>query len=467
MNLRRIAIPLAAAATLLGLAGIGAGVSQAAHAPVLNCGSVITINTTLQADIGPCDGDGLIVRASGITLNLNGKRILGEGDLAVPSTCASNPAAPGCARDYAGVRLDGVSFVNVVNQSQTRVPAVIEKFSAGVAIDRGSRNTVRGLTLRMNRTYNSVSQFGDGVLVISSTNNLIQGNTISDNGPFSGISTIAASNLRTNRVTGALPWYNTIDGNRVFTTIAPTFAQMGIRLEGPGSSYSTVSNNDVSGYNPEGIAVLSSQNTDVSGEDCGTPNCLLNPPNPVNTNNVVRGNTTYGNVAGIRAFVMGEPQTISPQRTTYENNVSNNNTAFGIDIPALTRNNTIRNNTALNNPTLRNPANPPCTAGNSSCNLRDTNRTNNALPFALPSNPYNCGSGSNVWTNNTHNIVGGSIGAVAGAFPNNVTTHGSACADNGPHGTASPSSPSPAAAAPADAPVETAANTLFRGRPRP
>src|SRR5258707_456893 len=52
-------------------------------APVLraqNCGSTITTNTTLTADIGPCPGDGLIIGRSGITLDLNGHHIEGSGD---------------------------------------------------------------------------------------------------------------------------------------------------------------------------------------------------------------------------------------------------------------------------------------------------------------------------------------------------------------------------------------------------
>lgn len=51
--------------------------------PVLraqDCGSTITTNTTLTGDIGPCQGDGLIIGRSGITLDLNGYHVEGSGD---------------------------------------------------------------------------------------------------------------------------------------------------------------------------------------------------------------------------------------------------------------------------------------------------------------------------------------------------------------------------------------------------
>ncbi|MDQ2827138.1 MAG: hypothetical protein M3Y04_09300, partial [Actinomycetota bacterium] len=59
-------------------------VSTAASAQVttVGCGSVITSNTTLTADVGPCNvGDGLRVTGSNFTLNLNGHRVFSSQPL--------------------------------------------------------------------------------------------------------------------------------------------------------------------------------------------------------------------------------------------------------------------------------------------------------------------------------------------------------------------------------------------------
>ena len=50
-----------------------------AFAVVPACGSTITANTKLTGNMGPCPGDGLVIGASGITLNCAGHTIYGEG----------------------------------------------------------------------------------------------------------------------------------------------------------------------------------------------------------------------------------------------------------------------------------------------------------------------------------------------------------------------------------------------------
>src|SRR5215472_11679077 len=58
------------------LAGAGGGAAHATPEP-LRCGAVITANTTLQADLAGCTGDGLVIGADAITLNLDGHTIAG------------------------------------------------------------------------------------------------------------------------------------------------------------------------------------------------------------------------------------------------------------------------------------------------------------------------------------------------------------------------------------------------------
>ena len=48
---------------------------SAAHVPF---GQVITQSTTVHGDVGACPGDGLIVAADGIVLDLNGHEVSGS-----------------------------------------------------------------------------------------------------------------------------------------------------------------------------------------------------------------------------------------------------------------------------------------------------------------------------------------------------------------------------------------------------
>ena len=50
-----------------------------ASAQPLTCGQTITRDTTLHADLGPCPGDGLVIGAGNVTLDLNGHSITGQG----------------------------------------------------------------------------------------------------------------------------------------------------------------------------------------------------------------------------------------------------------------------------------------------------------------------------------------------------------------------------------------------------
>src|SRR3954468_9415828 len=70
---RRVVI-VAIAAALTGAAFAAPAFGAARPA----CGDVITSNTTLRADLRDCPGDGLVIGADGITLDLNGHTIGGD-----------------------------------------------------------------------------------------------------------------------------------------------------------------------------------------------------------------------------------------------------------------------------------------------------------------------------------------------------------------------------------------------------
>lgn len=50
-----------------------------AHEGMLQCGSVLTADTRLEHDLGPCPGDGLVIDAAHVTLDCDGHRVTGVG----------------------------------------------------------------------------------------------------------------------------------------------------------------------------------------------------------------------------------------------------------------------------------------------------------------------------------------------------------------------------------------------------
>ncbi len=139
-----------------------------ADAASVSCGETVTRNTRLTADIGPCPGDGIIIGADNITINLGGHRIFGQ---------------PGVGRgDAAGVRLPGRTGVRILG------PGSITDFDAGVFINGGSGNRVQNLTVRDNiGPANTDALLGDGIVLFRSARNQILNNTVTHNGHFDGI----------------------------------------------------------------------------------------------------------------------------------------------------------------------------------------------------------------------------------------------------------------------------------------
>ena len=195
-----------------------AGPASASH---VGCGDVITQDTTLDSDVGPCDGTALLVGADNVTLDLRGYRVLGDGDGDAPGILVENR--------------QGV----VVTRGR------VEQFGSGVAIVGGSGNTV----IKM-ETIDNVGNgdFGDGILLDDSSNNLLSKNVARGNGPYGGISLLGSSG------------FNTIEKNLVeFNDIlsGPNGPQQddGIRLEN-GANNNLISKNNVYDNGLDGIALF-------------------------------------------------------------------------------------------------------------------------------------------------------------------------------------------------------------------
>jgi hypothetical protein len=88
---------LVGALVVTGAAAVAASSAAASQPAAVHCGETLTKRVRLKADLVDCPGDGLIVGASGITIDLNGHTIDG-----VPVAGCGVPATP-----RQGIRNDG------------------------------------------------------------------------------------------------------------------------------------------------------------------------------------------------------------------------------------------------------------------------------------------------------------------------------------------------------------------------
>jgi parallel beta-helix repeat protein len=260
---------------------------------------VITVDTKLEADVGPCPDGGLVVGADHVVLDLNGYTVFGTDDNG----------------DGIGIAISGRTGATVTN-------GTVMRFDAGVYIESGGGgNEVSHLEVVDNVSSTQgrfgpdrTLSFGDGI-VLNSNDNVIRHNTVRRNGPNDGIGVFANSGG------------NTIRGNVVTDNDVPTGPHSnfddGIRLES-GAHDNLVLGNIVKRSGRTGIAVFaygggnvitanivrSNGTTSNGGRRSGTGIRLY----AGNTGTVVRDNRSFANrTDGIR--VDGRSNLITGNRT--------------------------------------------------------------------------------------------------------------------------------------------------------
>lgn len=153
-----------AEALLVSLTLLGGGQALAGH---VNCGDVLTANTTLDEDLTCSFGTALIIDTDKITLNLNGHTITG--------LFPDPPDCPFCSRD--GVLVSGHTGVTIKN-------GTISGFLFGIRLDNAHNNVIKGI-VTTNNTFNGISMFNDSdgnqIKDCTSSNNEIKENIISSN----------------------------------------------------------------------------------------------------------------------------------------------------------------------------------------------------------------------------------------------------------------------------------------------
>ncbi len=251
-----------------------------AHAAAtVACGQTITKDTTLTADVGPCQGDGIIIGADNIRLNLNGRRVLGNSD-------------QGASGEFAGIRLAGRTGVTVTGHpGKSGKKGTVSGFEAGVVIDGGSANTVENLTARDNigRDDPFNAELGDGIVIFDSPSNRILNNVVVHNGIFDGIG-----------VLGSASDNSIIQGNTVDDTVGPR-PEEGSSIGGPAGQGVIVNGADgatrgqIAGTKIEGNTIRRSASAGISN---------INHVDASILGNTVEGNgltNRAGNGIGIQA----------------------------------------------------------------------------------------------------------------------------------------------------------------------
>ncbi len=205
--------------------------SNGALAGQLSCGDTIVVDTKLYADLVDCPGDGIVIGADGVTLNLNGHTIDGSG----------SGIGPGEWDPGAGVAVRFHKGVTVKNGS-------IREFSQGVVLDNAEDARVQGLTLTANMrgielaiTDGSVVEKNsiagselDGIRLGSSSGNLIQKNHLVGNVFGVGIAdgsggNVVAKNQIHDGVTGMFV-FNNCDANKVVKNEITGNGEVGISV---------------------------------------------------------------------------------------------------------------------------------------------------------------------------------------------------------------------------------------------
>ncbi len=275
-TVRAAALTLATIASFLGVAAAPAHAGKS-RLTTVSCGQVITSSVRLGNDLKDCPGDGLIVGASDITIDLNGHTVDGNKPV-----------------DYGGGY--GI-IVRAPHHGVTIKNGTVQEFSFGIWLDLSNGNRLR----RMNVNGNLI-----GVEVSTGSSNLIH-RSVFDHNRDTGVRLFTADRNRVQRNKflggrwGVLLQVGA-DNNRVHkNTIVgdETSTDRGIQV-GLNSNRNRVSNNRISGFDQFGINV----------DDA--------------FRNVIRWNRSNENPGdGIR---------IGPgaERTTVARNVANDNGGWGI-----------------------------------------------------------------------------------------------------------------------------------------
>ncbi|MEU9331831.1 right-handed parallel beta-helix repeat-containing protein [Streptomyces sp. NPDC048290] len=294
-----------------------------ATAQQLSCGQTVTTSVVLGADLLDCPGDGLIVGAHGITIDLAGHTVDGVGL-------------------GTGIRNDGFDHTTVTNSAGT--PAQVQEFDHGVRLDPGTSGAVvERLTLQFN-------EWAGVALDDADTGNHVRNNTITRQSQRgitvtggSSDNTIADNTVTANQGEGIYVENST--GNRIERNSVTDSGDTALILDG--SSGNTLLSNTVSGSSDGAIVLRSGSHDNLVQSNTGSQNSDAGLSLTDSSRNRVLSNTFQGSGdSGIALQyahdstlsgndVSGNPggiELIHSDRNVISSNLANDSTGDGISV---------------------------------------------------------------------------------------------------------------------------------------
>ena len=157
---RLVALAVGIVVTVVALLTLG-GAEAANKQP--SCGDTITVDTKLDSDLLDCPNNGLVIGADGVTVNLNGHVITGDGEEF--SEC---PKGEFCDVGVLSDRYDGVTVMNGTTRG----------FNLGVTMAGSDGSEIVGITATKNVFF--------GAIFNKSNRGVIRKSTLSRNTPPDG-----------------------------------------------------------------------------------------------------------------------------------------------------------------------------------------------------------------------------------------------------------------------------------------
>jgi hypothetical protein len=277
MGFRKLGAALALALLVGGIAPVGV-----AEASTVTCGAVIVQDTTLDSDVGPCPGGGLIIGADDVVLDLGGHAVSGSGSG------------------------DGILVLGRDARIQN---GTIAAFDRGVSTrqERGTfdrlvltANDCHGIDMGIGASRNVVSRSVvtrngcGGIRIFRAQFNAVVGSSVASNGgvgiaieSLGGIITAA----RSNRLAGNAIYANASEGVYVSEgSVGTTVEASSIRSNGGhgvyvGARFSAVRVRD--------NVIVSNSRSGVRVDD-GFPSPLTDDPNEVHRNTALQNGALGG-----------------------------------------------------------------------------------------------------------------------------------------------------------------------------
>lgn len=230
---------------------VALGQVDSVDGPVI-CGTLITEDTTLINDVGPCVMGGLWIQGDGITLDLNGHTVfgapVGTTHVGVDPT-RIDPENPDPLDAWYSFDAAPVGIMSWGNEGVTIENGTVENFDSGVVVRDGTDHVVRDMVIRENghgRVKANPTVYGEGIALWAAKDNLVEDNTITGNGPYAQIAFPYGS-------TGNVIRNNVLDGATLTSPATTAGAPSGMLLEGPGANNNIIEGNTITNNGAAGI----------------------------------------------------------------------------------------------------------------------------------------------------------------------------------------------------------------------